>query len=182
MPISPSAAPTNISMAAPARRPSSMSRPGMLDTARPPCPAGSATKRPSPSTSTTAPATASTACASARRRSSRSPCSMPRSTPGTACRWTMSRAASIGLCRPVHPPRSKARCPDLTLATPARRPCARQPGLVPPSRGLRHHAGADRPRRDRRFPRARHRSASASRRSISARRKSSARRRSSKTS
>ena len=57
--------------------------------------------------------------------------------------------------RPVHPRgRGALSRADARLA--ARRRDARQPGLVPPSRRLRHHAGADRPRRDRRFPRARH--------------------------
>ena len=39
---------------------------------------------------------------------------------------------------------------------PARRQRARQPGVADPRAGLSDHAGADRPRRDRRLPRARH--------------------------
>ena len=56
--------------------------------------------------------------------------------------------------RPVHP-RGRGALPGADAGLAARRQPARQPGVVPPSRRLCHHAGADRARRDRRFPRAR---------------------------
>ena len=60
-----------------------------------------------------------------------------------------------GAGRPVRPP-GRGRLPRPDPCHPARPRPTRQPGVVPPSAGLRHHAGADRRGRDRRFPRPRH--------------------------
>jgi hypothetical protein len=83
-PISPSAAPTNISMPVLARRPSSMSRLTTPIRRGRRFPAGWVMTRPLPLTSTIGPGRALSECGSVRPRSLRWPRSTPPSTSGTA--------------------------------------------------------------------------------------------------
>ena len=155
-PISRSAAPTNISMAVPARRPSSMSRRKHAETARPALSGWMGHQAPfafdldyraGPGIERMRVGTPPVHCdGRARRRARR----LGRRRHDRRARTRRSRWPTCSSAKSRHA------VPELTLASPRDGKQARQPGFVSPRRWLRDHAGADRARRDRRFPRARH--------------------------
>jgi kynureninase len=116
-PISPSAAPTSTSTAAPAAGLHLCRAPPCRGPRRPRCRAGWATRRPSPSTSTTAPARGSSGCAWARRR-----CCRLAALDAALDVWdgvdiADLRARSLELTD-AFIAGVEAACPDLDLATP----------------------------------------------------------------
>ena len=110
--------------------------------------------RRSPSPTIMSRRAASTASSPARRRSSASPRSKAVSTRFEGVSMERLWAKSIAMFD-VFYGLVEAALPRARMHQPARPGAARQPHLLPPSARLRALPGADRRRRDRRFPRAR---------------------------